>query len=266
MADLTIDTLSVLGTAAQVDVSVRLTDADGTAQLGYLSSTGAAIPTSYAGNTGADGTLVLDLVPNADIDPPNTYYTVRVGRFSCLIDKSSAAQTLLEALTTTPSALDSAALATHLADTVAEHGRREALLTLGALQSAAEAARVADRQLAVFKDPRAEVIAGVEPTSNIDTPYIGYGIGDTVTVPGIDGTPTVERVRAVNVVEDENGDITFAPELKDKIASLEERHEEALKKMDDGTLRGQSTVATPVTPTAYPAPNCCTPPAPGGIG
>lgn len=121
MADLTIDTLSVLGTAAQVDVSVRLTDADGTAQLGYLSSTGAAIPTSYAGNTGADGTLVLDLVPNADIDPPNTYYTVRVGRFSCLIDKSSAAQTLLEALTTTPSALDSAALATHLADTVDAH-------------------------------------------------------------------------------------------------------------------------------------------------
>lgn len=148
------------------------------------------------------------------------------------------------------------------ATSIAAHTRREALLSLGAQQSRDEAARVADRQLDVFKDPRSQVTAGIEPADDTETPYIGFGPGDTVAVPGIDGTPTVERVRGINMVEDENGLITFVPELADKIAALEERHEEALKKMEDGTLRGQSVVATPVSPSQFNPASCCTPAVP----
>ena len=121
MANLTIDAADVVGVARQVDVTVRLTDSEGTVVLGYVTGTDDVVVRGYQGHTAADGTLTLNLTPNASITPANTYYTVTVGRHSMLIEKGAATETLLEALTSSPSALDSAALATHLADTVDAH-------------------------------------------------------------------------------------------------------------------------------------------------
>lgn len=134
---------------------------------------------------------------------------------------------------------------------IVSHGRREALLTIGAVQSLVEAQRVADRQLEQFSDPRTEITVDLEPMSEADTPYLAFRVGDLITVPDMDGTPTAERVRALTVAEDENGNITYVPELKDRILEQREAQQQALKKMSNGTIRGQSVVASPLSWQQY---------------
>lgn len=125
--------------------------------------------------------------------------------------------------------------------------RREALLGLGAVETEAEVDRLAGGQLDVFADPRTAITAEVAPSpGGADQPYIRYRPGDTITVPALDGTPLQERVLAITVSEDENGYLTFAPELGDIILPYQERFAQALKKMDAGTLQGDSKVATPI--------------------
>lgn len=152
-------------------------------------------------------------------------------------------------------------------DGITAAGRREAFLSLGAIQSAYEAGVTADRQLAVFADTRSAVTADLEPISTADTPYLAFQVGDTITVPDEAGDPTEERLRALTVSMDEDGNITYVPELRDRIADLEQRRDQALKKMDNGTLRGQSRVSSPVSSPLPPNP-CCLPTVPveGGGG
>lgn len=148
-------------------------------------------------------------------------------------------------------------------DAIDAWGRREAMLSLGAVQSVQEAQRVATGQLAVFADVRTEVTCDIEPIGDADTPYVSFRVGDTVTVPDSDGTPTVERVRAITFVRDEDGEFSWTPELKDRILGDRERDAVALKKMDNGTLRGQSIVASPVSSRgATGSDTCCTPTVP----
>lgn len=145
-------------------------------------------------------------------------------------------------------------------------GRREAMLSLGAVQSEVEAQRIAGRQLNQFADVRVEITADVEPISSADTPYLAFRVGDTVTVPGFDGSATDERVRAITVSRDEDGVLSFVPELKDRILDEYERSQLALKKMDNGTMRGQAPVASPVSTPLSKADSCCVPTVPPDIG
>ena len=132
------------------------------------------------------------------------------------------------------------------AASVAVHGRKEGTLGLGAVQSIPEVERVARQQLEVNADPRTEITAAVEPVDATDTPYVGFRPGDTVTVPTVDGGTTTERVVAMTVSQDENGTLTFAPELRDVLLEERERFAVALKKMANGTLSGTSPVASPI--------------------
>lgn len=138
-------------------------------------------------------------------------------------------------------------------------GRKEALLGIGAIQSAAEANRIADQQLAVYADVRTAIAADLEPVGPADTPYLAFGVGDTITVDDYDGTPVEERVISMTVTEDEDGNLTYAPELKDVILGGQERFAQNLKKMADGTMRGDSKVATPVTSVPVDGAACCAP-------
>lgn len=131
------------------------------------------------------------------------------------------------------------------AASITARGRSEALLGLGAAQSIAEVERVAAAQLATYASPRTEVTADLIPIDETDTPYLAFRVGDSVTVPDWDGSATLERIVALTVAEDENGQVTYSPELKDLILTHQERLEQAMKKMADGTLRGNSAVATP---------------------
>lgn len=138
---------------------------------------------------------------------------------------------------------------------VALHGRREALLGLGAVGSTGEVDRLGARQLATYADARTEITAEVHPASDGDRPYVAFAVGDTITVPALDGGTAAERVVALTVSVDENGTVGYAPELKDVLLEADERVEQAIKKMADGTLRGQSKIATPVgQPTTKPVP------------
>lgn len=130
---------------------------------------------------------------------------------------------------------------------IAAHGRHEALLSLGAIGSPDEVDRVARRQLAVFANPRMAIAADHAPHGRGDRPFFDYNVGDTITVPDYGGGTISQRVRAISGAEDDNGEITYSPELGDLILEAQERELLTIKKMADGTLEGESPVATPRT-------------------
>jgi len=145
------------------------------------------------------------------------------------------------------------------AGSVSAIGRREALLGLGAAQSLGEVERIARIQLGIYSDARTQVTAA--PVTDVYP-----ALGDRVTVPDADGTPVAERVLARTFSEDDNGTVTFAAEILDVILSEAERTEQAIKKMSDGTLRGDSKVATPVAVIGATPGSCCLPGGGGGGG
>lgn len=138
------------------------------------------------------------------------------------------------------------------------YGRHEGTLALGVEQSVAEVERVAAGQLSVA--PREEIAVDLDPTGPTDTPYTAFGVADVVSVPGLDGGPTQERVTALTVAEDENGRLSWVPELKDVLLTQDERTEQALARMANGALAGTSAVASPMPHYVTPAP------IPGGGG
>lgn len=148
---------------------------------------------------------------------------------------------------------------------IAAHGRKEGLLGLGAVQSLAEVATVAGRQLEIFGDPRTEIACDLAPVDAGDTPYVAFGVGDTVMVPDVGGRPpSRERVQAITVAMDDDGIVTYAPELRDALLDERERFAEAITKMANGTLGGESKVGTPTNMgTIATAKDCCPPAVPG---
>jgi hypothetical protein len=131
------------------------------------------------------------------------------------------------------------------AASVATHPRHEAFLALGALQSIAEVDRVAGMQLSVIAHPRVAVAADHDPIDLSDRPYRSYNVGDIITVPNYGTGTSGQRVRAITGAEDESGEVTYSPELGDLLLEEQERVMQAVKKMSDGTLEGESAVAQP---------------------
>jgi hypothetical protein len=72
-------------------------DSDREKVAGYLTGGGAVVVPGSV-RTATDGTVALDLVPNASIDPDNTYYLVQAAGQGWLIEKGAGTETLLEAL------------------------------------------------------------------------------------------------------------------------------------------------------------------------
>lgn len=130
-------------------------------------------------------------------------------------------------------------------DSIAAIGRREALLSLGALADIPEVDRVARLQLGVVAFPRTAIAADLAPMGLLDRPYRAFNVGDTIGCPDY-GTGTIsQRVRALTGAEDDDGEITYSPELGDLILEEQERTLQSVKKMADGTLEGESPVAQP---------------------
>jgi len=78
-------------------VVAELSDERGVAIPGYTAA-GAVVVEPSVATTDATGLASLDLVPNADITPAGTYYTVRVGPAQFRITKTASTQTLPEAI------------------------------------------------------------------------------------------------------------------------------------------------------------------------
>lgn len=137
--------------------------------------------------------------------------------------------------------------------------RKEAVLGLGAVQSPGEVVRVTREQLGWFGNPRTAITADVAPVDDTDTPYLAWGIGDFLTVSDVDDAPVVERVIGLTVTEDDEGTVTFAPELKDQILTDYERWQRNLDKLANGSVSGNSAVAQPIATVASAGDSCCTP-------
>ncbi len=114
MATLTISALALGMDAGRIRVHIRLADGDYNTVAGTYGS--GSIVERITEYTASDGTLSVDLVPNASITPANTYYVVWVGQERFLIEKSAATQTLSAALVADPNILESVLATTRLSD------------------------------------------------------------------------------------------------------------------------------------------------------
>ncbi len=114
MATLTISALALGMDAGRIRVHIRLADGDYNTVAGTYGS--GSIVERITEYTASDGTLSVDLVPNADITPANTYYVVWVGQERFLIEKTSSTQTLSAALVADPNILESVLATTRLSD------------------------------------------------------------------------------------------------------------------------------------------------------
>lgn len=99
------------------------------------------------------------------------------------------------------------------AASIAVSGRREGFLSLGNAPSAEEATRAAEATLARLAALGEQITATMDPAGG-DQPYSDFFVGDTITVPDSAGAPVTRRVVALSVAEDENGDLTYMPDLR----------------------------------------------------
>lgn len=143
--------------------------------------------------------------------------------------------------------------------------RIEGTLGLGAAQSTQEVDRIADKQLDLFKNSRVAISAEIAPRFDDKgrTPYIGFQVGDKVTVEDVE-----ERVVGVTVSEDEEGAVSYQVDWRDLVFEGEEAFAQWLKKMANGTLGGQAKPANPVSQSTGGGGNACPPtlPLPSGSG
>lgn len=124
--------------------------------------------------------------------------------------------------------------------------RRESLLSVADMRSPDEATRVADSTLASYARTRTAVEANLEPLDNSEVPYVGFDVGDSVTVDDETDTPATSRVQAISVSEDAEGAVIWTPELGDIIEDPGRRTTRWLRRMDNGTLAGRSESAQPL--------------------
>lgn len=127
---------------------------------------------------------------------------------------------------------------------ISTYGRREGFLSVAAVEDEAGANAAGDGGLFVTANPRTSIVLGIEPLGDSDTPYLGYWPGDSVTAPNETGTPATYRCEGVTVTEDEDGQLTFVPELSQLYDTSVRRNQTWLERVGNGTLGGRSAVAS----------------------
>ena len=143
-----------------------------------------------------------------------------------------------------------------VAASISTHGRREAFLSLATLRSSPNVNQTVQQYLSELGSGVTTVTADVVPTTLATTPYVGqWGPGASVTVPrpSNSGTGEVMQVRAMTVSEDDNGVLSFTPELVREAATRRSLVDTNLKRLGAGTLSGRSasaTLATDIDPDA----------------
>jgi len=120
VSDLVISTTDLLGSPQHARVVVSLVDAD-QRPVTYGTVSGDPVAAVVRKATDRDGLLTLDLTPNGDISPENTYYLVQVGSGSWLIEKGEDSETVAEALAADPQPLAIPRLDAHIADPTGAH-------------------------------------------------------------------------------------------------------------------------------------------------
>ena len=135
------------------------------------------------------------------------------------------------------------------------HGRCEAMLQLGAVNDVATARALCQQMFALEAEPLVATSAILETGPlGTDVPYEAYDLGDTITAPDPTGAATAQRVVAITVTEDENGALTFTPAFNSLLFEQDQRIQNLLKSMSNGTVGGTVVSAQPAPISATPAP------------
>lgn len=96
MSILNIKALEVTGLGRSTKVVITLTDYRGAAVTGY-NGDGAVIHKIQA-RTDHDGELAVNLVPNADVSPANTYYLIQLDHHYTMIEKGAGTESILDCI------------------------------------------------------------------------------------------------------------------------------------------------------------------------
>jgi hypothetical protein len=137
---------------------------------------------------------------------------------------------------------------------ISANGRREAFVALSNVRSNANSDTIVAAYLAAFKAGVTTVTADVVPTTTAQTPYVGgWAAGASVTVPrpSNSGTGEVMQVRAITVTENQDGELSFTPELIRAEESRSLLVNQQLQRLGNGTLNGRvnnAVVASDVDP------------------
>lgn len=141
--------------------------------------------------------------------------------------------------------------------------RVEATLGLGAALSIKEAWRDADAELDRLARTQETYELSFVPRDVTEVPGIGWFVGDFAAIEHPErGTEAVEIV-ACRVTVDDDGYVEFAPKMGDVWDDHATATNRTMKKMANGTLGGQSKIATPIDGTFFDT-DCCPPAVPEG--
>lgn len=130
---------------------------------------------------------------------------------------------------------------------ITEHGRREAFISLGDVQSIAEAETICRSLFTAMADPQIATTLAIDPTGSGDVPYTDFRKGDYITAPAYEGGTASQRVRALTTSVDENGNVIHVPELRHVVEEEAERTQRWLKRLANGALGGASNAPSPTT-------------------
>lgn len=124
------------------------------------------------------------------------------------------------------------------------YGRKESFLSISNVRNGPSAIRTAVATLTPLSTPATSIVVEIQPDSSGEIPYIDFNIGDSVDVSSAALTDSF-RVVAITMQEDENGYLTWLPELATATDIYQQRQQRWLRRTANGTLDGQSRSATP---------------------
>lgn len=117
----------------------------------------------------------------------------------------------------------------------------EGLIGHGTQPSEQESQRVGFARLATYAQEQQQKTIGIEPQSLADSPLHAYTVGDTVE---LDGEPI--EVVSITGSRNDDGRVIWIPQLGSAFKTPEEQTSNAVKKMSEGTFRGDADEATPL--------------------
>jgi len=128
---------------------------------------------------------------------------------------------------------------------VSTWGTREGFLSIAGVDSAPSADSVGDTALSLYGQPRETITAAYEPASSGEVPYTSSLLpGTTLTAPNESGVGATYRVESLTVTEDDDGNLTYTPELSSLVETYQTRTQRWLSRVGQGTLAGRSSAAT----------------------
>ena len=133
---------------------------------------------------------------------------------------------------------------------ISANGRREGFLALGQVRNSPNTTTAINQYLSTLGSGATTLTAEIVPTTTAETPYVGQwepGASITVPRPSNAGAAETVQVRAMTVSEDDNGVVSFTPELIRSVETRASLTNRTIQRLGNGTLAGRSAAASIAT-------------------